>query len=189
MIATTFDMCDEVVLHRRRRPLRGGWRAAFWFLLPATFGFALFILYPALRGLYVSFTDWNLLRNDGSYIGTENYAELWNDKVFWASLRRTIRYTLINIGSQTVMAVMLAVMMDRLAKSVVVRGVLLIPWLIPNVIVGLLWVWMLDSNLGVINDMLGWVGVDPVRFFSDPGKVIPTLALVNTWKYMATPRC
>ncbi|WP_419943989.1 carbohydrate ABC transporter permease [Candidatus Poriferisodalis sp.] len=164
--------------------LHGGWRSAFWFLLPALVGFVAFYLYPALRGVYISFTDWNLIANRGSWVGTDNYDRLFNDRQVWESLKVTFRYTVINIVSQTILAVLIAVLMDRLTKSVTIRGILLLPWLIPNVIVALLWVWMLDGNLGIVNDFLGLFGMDPVRFFTDTGKVIPSLAGINTWRHM-----
>ena len=164
--------------------LHGGWRSAFWFLLPALVGFVAFYLYPALRGVYISFTDWNLIANRGSWVGTDNYDRLFSDRQVWESLKITFRYTVINIVSQTILAVLIAVLMDRLTKSVTIRGILLLPWLIPNVIVALLWVWMLDGNLGIVNDFLGLFGMDPVRFFTDTGKVIPSLAGINTWRHM-----
>ena len=174
----------------RRRPLlgssnlHGGWRSAFWFLLPALVGFVAFYLYPALRGVYISFIDWNLIANRGSWVGADNYDRLFNDRQVWESLKITFKYTVINIVSQTILAVAIAVLMDRLTKSVTIRGILLLPWLIPNVIVALLWVWMLDGNLGIVNDFLGLFGMDPVRFFTDSDKVIPSLAGINTWRHM-----
>ena len=164
--------------------LRGGWGSAIWFLLPALIGFVVFYLYPAIRGVYISFTDWNLIANQGDWVGTDNYDRLLDDSRVWDSLKVTIRYTIINITSQTILAIGIAVLMDRLTKSVVIRGIILFPWLIPNVIVAMLWVWMLDGNLGIVNEFLGWFGVDPVRFFTDTDKVIPTLAGINTWRHM-----
>jgi len=168
----------------RSRSLHGGWPTAIWFLLPAMVGFGVFFLAPAIRGLYISFTDWNLIANEGSWVGLDNYERLVDDRQVWASLRVTVWYTFINIVSQTILAIGIAVLMDRLTKSVVVRGVLLFPWLIPNVIVAMLWLWMLDANLGVVNDFLGFFGVEPVRFFTDIDKVIPTIAGINTWRHM-----
>ncbi len=168
----------------RSSNLHGGWHSAFWFLLPALIGFVAFYLYPAIRGVYISFTDWNLIANQGNWVGTDNYDRLLDDSRVWDSIKVTIRYTVINIVSQTILAIGIAVLMDRLTKSVVIRGIILFPWLIPNVIVAMLWVWMLDGNLGVVNEFLGWFGVDPIRFFTDTDKVIPTLAGINTWRHM-----
>lgn len=170
--------------HFRAKQGDAGWRVAFWFLLPALLGFLIFYFIPALRGLYISFTDWNLLSNTGSVVGVDNYTRMFDDPQFWSSLRVTAWYVLINIGSQTVLSLLIAVMMDRLTSSVTIRGALLLPWLMPNVIVALIWLWMLDSNLGVVNDFLEFFGVGPVNFFTDTGNVIPTLAAINTWKFM-----
>lgn len=168
----------------RPRELDGGWRAAWWFLLPALIGFLAFYLIPTVRGIYLSFTDWNALANDGEWIGGENYSKLIRDDQFWGSMRVTAYYVVLNIASQTVLAITIAVMMDRLTKSSSVRSILLLPWLIPNLVAGLLFVWMLDPNLGIANDILGWVGLGPYNFLTSSSGVIPTLAGLNTWKFM-----
>jgi multiple sugar transport system permease protein len=170
----------------RRRSVRGGWQetgVAGLFLLPALLGFVVFFLYPTLRGIYLSFTEYDLLTSP-RWIGTKNFVKLWHDPLFWNALRVTFEYVVINIGVQTVLALGLAVLIHRITKSTLVRGVILLPYLIANVIVALLWYWMADVNLGVLNQMLGWVGVHPVAFFGDSHWAIPTIALVNVWKFM-----
>lgn len=167
-----------------RKTIDGGWRVAWWFLLPSLIGFFAFFLFPTLRGIYLSFTDWNLLANEGEWIGTANYEKLIDDDRFRHSMWVTLKYVVINIGTQTVLAITIAIMMDRLTKSGIVRGILLLPWLMPNVVVALLFVWMLDGNLGFINTMLGWIGVGPYNFLTSSSLVIPALAGMNTWKFM-----
>lgn len=169
----------------KRKRLRGGWHetgVAGLFLLPAVLGFLVFFAYPTLRGIYLSFTSYDLL-SPPKWIGTANFTKLWHDPLFWNALKVTFEYVVINIGAQTVIAVGLAVLIHRLTKSTVIRGAILLPYLIANVIVALLWYWMADVNLGVINQMLGWIGVQPVAFFGDTNWAIPTIALVNVWKY------
>jgi multiple sugar transport system permease protein len=167
----------------KKTNLEGGWPVAFWFLLPSLIGFLVFFLYPTLRGVYLSFTDWNLLSNSGDFVGGENYSRLVEDDQFYASMGRTLVYVVLNIGSQTIFAILIAVMMDRLTKSTVIRGILLLPWLMPNVVVALLWLWMLDGSVGIVNSAIEGLGFEAVRFFQDTGKVIPTVAGINTWKF------
>ena len=133
----------------------------------------------------LSFQDFNLLANTGEYNGTDNYTRLWDDRFFWKSVRVTLRYVVINIATQTVLALLLAVIMDRLTKSVLVRGTVLLPWILPNVLVGLLWLFMLDPTVGIINEMGGWLGFDwdKQAWLADPDWVIPSLAFINTWKF------
>lgn len=168
----------------RKRELDGGWRTAWWFMLPALIGFLAFFLIPTIRGIYLSFTDWSALSNSGEWIGAENYRTLWNDDQFWDSMVVTAYYVVLNIASQTILAILIAVMMDRLTRSSLVRSLILLPWLIPNLVAGLLFLFLLDPNLGVANDILGWVGLGPYNFFTSSSGVIPTVAGLNTWKFM-----
>jgi multiple sugar transport system permease protein len=162
---------------------RGEGRVALLFLLPAGFGFVLFYAWPALQTFYLSFTDYSLLATP-NWVGAQNYADAMSDRKFWNALLVTGEYVLINISVQTVVALLIAVLMHRLTKSSVVRGALLLPYLIANVVVALVWYTMLDAQLGIVNAMLTWVGIDPVAFFGETSTAIPTIALVNVWRHM-----
>ncbi|SNT60522.1 multiple sugar transport system permease protein [Asanoa hainanensis] len=157
-------------------------RAAWWFLLPVLVGFAVFYGYPAIRGLWYSVTDYTML-NQPSFVGADNYTELAQDGQFWHSLLVTVWYVVLNIGSQTLLALGVASLMHRLTRSTVLRAALLLPWLVPNVTVGLLWMWLLDTNLGFVNNLLTSLGVGPVGFFTDAAWAMPTVAAINTWAY------
>ncbi|RKN39189.1 carbohydrate ABC transporter permease [Streptomyces hoynatensis] len=165
--------------NRRRRETR----AALVFLAPAALGFLVFFAWPTLRGLYLSLTDYDLLTAP-EFSGLDNYRTLIHDDVFWNSLWVTLEYVVINIGVQTVVALALAVLMHRLTQSTVIRGVLLLPYLISNVVVALVWYWMADFNLGLINQGMDWIGLDRIGFFGDENWAIPTIALVNVWRHM-----
>jgi multiple sugar transport system permease protein len=161
----------------------GDLRVAVLFLLPAAAGFAVFHLWPAVRTFYLSFTEYSLLAPP-RWVGLDNYRRLTDDPRFWNALLVTVEYVVINIGVQTVVALGMAVLMHRLTRSTVVRGILLLPYLIANVVVALVWYTMLDSQLGIVNSALTWVGIDPVAFFGETTTAIPTIALVNVWRHM-----
>lgn len=164
----------------RRRP-RDDRRVAPLFIAPVLIGFAVFYVYPTVRGVWFSLTDYSLL-NTPSYVGADNYKHLLHDEQFWNALRVTAYYVVINIVSQTVLALGLAALMHRLTRSAVLRATLLLPWLVPNVTVGLLWAWLLDANLGFANHLLHSMGFGGVSFYS-PTWAMPSVALVNTWAY------
>ena len=155
-------------------------RVAYVFLAPVLIGFAIFYLYPTIRGFWFSLTDYSLL-NTPNFVGGDNYTALFHDEQFWNALRVTAYYVVVNIGSQTLLALGLATLMHRLTRSTVVRATLLVPWLVPNVTVGLLWLWLLDANLGFVNHLLGALGLSSVGFFTSPELAMPTVAAVNTW--------
>jgi multiple sugar transport system permease protein len=171
-------------VQRRTARMSGETKAALLFLLPSFIGFVVFYAYPALRGFYLSFTDYNLLSQEGHWIGLQNYKGMLQDALFWNALGITFKYVVINIGIQTVLALAIAVLMHRLTQSIVVRSILVLPWLIPNVVLALLWMWMLDPNLGIVNHWLNAVGIPSQGFLGDEGQVIPTIAGINIWRNM-----
>jgi len=154
------------------------------FLIPSLVGFAVFFLYPAFNALLISFHEWNLLR-DPKFVGLENFQDLVDDRRFWRSLRVTGQYVLWNIPLQTVLALGVAVLLDRTSNWITsaVRGLMVLPWLLPPVVVGLLWLWMLDPLLGIVNVLLGAIGIDRQPFLGSPDQVIPTIAGINIWQY------
>ncbi|WP_159792050.1 carbohydrate ABC transporter permease [Puerhibacterium puerhi] len=164
-------------------PRRGDLRAALVFLLPATIGFVVFYLVPAVRGAWFSLTDYSVLAPP-RFVGLENYDRLVHDPLFWNAMGVTATYVVINIGLQTVVAIGLAVLMQRLTRSVLVRGAVLLPYFVANVVVALVWFFMLDYQMGVVNVLLQKVGVDPQAFFGDPTLALPTIALINVWRHM-----
>ncbi len=168
----------------RRRPRRSRQgRVALLFVAPALLGFVLFFLWPTLLGLYLSLTEWNVL-SPATFVGVDNYVELASDPLFWKSLAVTAEYVVLNIGLQTVLAVGVAVLMHRLTRSVLVRSIVLLPYLIPNVVVALIWFWMLDVKLGIGNQMLDWIGVGRIPFFGSEFWALPTIAGINVWRHL-----
>jgi multiple sugar transport system permease protein len=156
---------------------------AYLFLLPSLVGFSVFYAVPAIRGLTVSFTNWNMLQ-EPQFVGLQNYVRLIQDPDFWNALKVTSLYVLWNIPIQTVIAVLLAVLMDRLTHSNVLRGILVLPWLMPNVVVALLWLWLMDPILGFINVTIKGMGLQTIPFLGSPGLAIPSIALINIWRHM-----
>jgi len=166
--------------NRRRRD---DTRLALIFIAPAAVGFLVFLIWPLIRGIYLSFTSFNLL-TPAQFNGLDNYRRMLLDPVFWNALKVTVEYVIINIGVQTIVALVIAVLMQRLTRSMVVRGIILTPYLVSNVVAALVGLWILDTSLGIGNQLLKLIGIGPIGFFSDGPWVIPTIALVNVWRYV-----
>lgn len=166
---------------KRRR--RGDAKVALFFIAPAALGFLAFYLIPSLRGIWFSFTDQNLI-GAGEFVGVDNYTRMFGDPLFWNALGVTVEYVVINIGVQTVLAVAIAVLMHRLTRSAVIRGIILLPYLVANVVVALVWFWMMDYSTGIINVFLDAIGGDRMAFFGNETLAIPTIALINVWRYV-----
>ncbi|MGD1819443.1 MAG: carbohydrate ABC transporter permease [Pleomorphochaeta sp.] len=183
MNTPTLQKTTTIVSNKKRSKKQNIELAAFLFLLPSLIGFLVFYIIPAFRGVYLSLTDWDLL-GDPNFIGLQNYKDLLSDKAFWNSLLVTIKYVLWNIPFQTILALGIALVMDRVISSSVFRGMLLIPWLLPNVVVALLWLWLLDPAVGVINSTIDALGGTPLNFLTSIELALPSIAGINIWRHM-----
>ncbi|TQJ57439.1 MULTISPECIES: carbohydrate ABC transporter permease [Streptomyces] len=162
---------------------RGDGRLAAVFIAPALLGFVVFLLWPTLRGIYLSFTRFNLL-TPAEWVGFDNYVRMAHDPIFWSSLRVTVVYVVVNIGVQTVSALAIAVLLQRLTQSALLRGIVLTPYLMSNVVAGIVWLWILDTQLGVGNEIVAALGLDRIPFLADETWAIPTIALINVWRHV-----
>ncbi len=172
---------------RRKTPRPKGrlseYGIALVLVLPSLAGFIVFFAIPAIRGLYISFTDWDLLTAPRP-AGLGNYMTLVTDPEFWNALAVTTLYVLWNIPVQTVLAVALALVMNAASRSSLLRGIIILPWLMPNVVVALLWMWILDPTLGIVNAAVTGLGGRMIPFLSSTELALPAIAGINVWRYL-----
>ena len=175
------------VLHKKPHALsltrRDETLTAWGLVLPAFIGFVVFYAFPTLRAIELSFTDWNMLRAP-KFIGLENYANMLQDGKFWNGMKLSAFYVLLNIPLQTILGLFLAVAMDRLTRSLFVKSVVLLPYLLSNVLVAMIWLWMLDPSLGLVNHFITSVGMESQPFFGGADSAMLTVAVVNIWRHM-----
>lgn len=167
----------------RRKRKKDDTRLALLFILPAAIGLVAFYFWPLVRGIWLSFTSWDLL-SAAEFIGVDNYVRMFADPVFWNAIQVTLTYVVLNIGIQTIVALVLALLMQRLTQSVLLRSLILTPFLVSNVVAALLFLWILDFQLGIGNQILEWIGLDRIGFFTSESWAIFTVALVNVWRHM-----
>jgi multiple sugar transport system permease protein len=169
--------------HRQPRlaARREAWYA--WaFVAPSLIGFLIFFAVPSVRGLLMSFTNWDLLR-PAKFVGLANYVRLFGDADFLHALRVTGYYVLLNIPIQTTLALGIAVMMDKFSKSTAIRGILVLPWLLPNIVVALIWLWLLDPTMGFLNQIIMGLGFQRQPFLGSVDQAMPTIAAINIWRH------
>ncbi|GIF63624.1 sugar ABC transporter permease [Asanoa ishikariensis] len=162
---------------------RGDAKLAWVLIAPALVGFAVFAAYPTLRGIYLSFTDFAVL-SPPEWIGLDNYRQLLGDEVFWSSLGVTVYFVLLSVSLGLVVSVVTAAVLHRITSSTVIRGLIILPFLISGVVAGTVWWWMLDSQLGIVNIVIKAFGGDGIQFLTSRDWAIPSVALINVWKQM-----
>lgn len=156
---------------------------AWALVLPALIGFLAFYALPTARAIQISLTDWNLLQ-PARFVGLDNYTQMLHDGRFWNGMKLSAYYVLLNIPAQMVLGLFLAVAMDRLTRSLFVKSIVLLPYLLSNVLVALVWLWMLDPVLGLVNHAIEGAGWERQPFFGGAGQAMLTVAAVNIWRHM-----
>lgn len=150
-------------------------------LLPTMVIFGLFLFYPALNGLWISFTKWDGL-NPQEFIGLDNYIKLFSDRKFLESFLNTMLYTVFSVPCIFVAALMLALLLTRGMKgSSFFRAVFYWPTMISTIIVGLTWKFLLGEDFGVINYLLTAAGKQPVKWLTDAKMAMIVVIFVTTW--------
>ncbi|HUH08558.1 MAG TPA: sugar ABC transporter permease [Egibacteraceae bacterium] len=128
------------------------------FLVPALVFFVGYQLYPILRVLYLSFTDFRLLTQEPArWIGLQNYAELLSDPIMWRGLGRAVAFTVMFLPGAILLPLLLAILVDRVKRprlATFYRVVLLIPAVVPSTLIFVLWTWIFNFQIGPINHLL-----------------------------------
>ncbi|MED7923227.1 sugar ABC transporter permease [Nonomuraea sp. LP-02] len=164
------------------RGRRGGWHA-YLFIGPSLFGVVAFLLLPMVIVLVLSLFDWELL-SAPEFAGLDNYRRLATDGGTWHSLLVTVGYVLLSIPLQTVLALALAVLLDRRVKGLrFYRSLFVVPWMATPIVLGLVWQWIFDPRDGALNSALALVGVTGPDWLSDPSWALPAVALVSVWQH------
>ncbi len=159
----------------------------FIFISPILLGIVLWFVLPMLAAVYVSLTDWTLLKPP-NIVGVDNFVRLWQDKVVWQSLEVTLIFTVAAVPLNLVVAFATALLLNfsRSKTMYVMRVLYYLPALVPPVANAVLWSWLLNSEYGLINWALRTMGLPKVLWLQDPSIALPALILMSIWGFGAT---
>jgi multiple sugar transport system permease protein len=165
-------------MSRERRDLFVG----LGFVSPWIIGFLAFTLVPVVLSFYYSLSDYSLLQPP-AYIGLDNYRELAADPVFWKALRNTGYYAAIALPVGLLMALWVALLLNAPIRGVsIYRTIVFLPSLVPLVASAMLWLWMFNSKLGLVNTALIGLGVsNPPGWLTDTAWAMPALIIMSVW--------
>ncbi|MBN2305102.1 MAG: sugar ABC transporter permease [Anaerolineae bacterium] len=156
--------------------------AAYAFLAPFMIFFSIFFLRAVVKAVEFSFYDWRLLRPSKPYIGLDNYRELLDDEIWWLALENTIKFAAMTVVGTTAVALAAAVaVIQPIRGRGFFRVLLYMPSLLSVGAVGLVWVWLLSTQFGVINYGLSFFDIRPINWLGDPDLVLPALSLTTIW--------
>jgi len=156
----------------------------FFFLAPGVLIVLALTLFPALYGIYISLTNLNLGYVGSSFVGIENYIRFFT----WQDLALVARNTAVFVGTvvilQACIGLAVAILLNqKLIGHQFMRSITILPWVLPSVVVGLVFAQIFGgSRLGIVNYLLSLVGIHQMSWFADPALAMTILICVSTWR-------
>ena len=152
------------------------------FISPWVVGFILFEFGPLVASLGISLFKWDLIQAP-SWAGLDNYLELFaDDPLFWQSLQVTSVYSLFSVPLGLLFALLLALLLNQPLPGIAFfRTVFYLPAVVSGVAVAMLWIWVFNGEFGIVNYLLGIVGVEGPNWFFDKTWVMPAFILMSLW--------
>ena len=155
------------------------------FYVPALVLFALFVIYPFFKGVYLSFTNWNGYSRSFKMIGLKNYVNLFKDKNVHRAFANTLVYGVGSTVIQNALGVLLAVFLNKKFRGrSLVRTVIYLPVMIAPLIMGYVTYFFFNYNRGAINDVLKLYGAAPVDWLASGNRAVFILTLVNSLQFV-----
>jgi multiple sugar transport system permease protein len=155
----------------------------YLFVLPHFFFFAVFLLYPIVRGLQISLFDWKIMLKEQKYIGFANYQALLNDKIFWEVLGNTAEFMVVTVIVNVILALLVAVgLKHKFFGSDALRVLFYAPGILSVSVIGIIGIRIWDTQIGILNYFVTTLlGGPRISWLGDPGIVVSALALTTVW--------
>ncbi|MBU5440692.1 carbohydrate ABC transporter permease [Paenibacillus sp. MSJ-34] len=156
----------------------------YWFIAPAVVTLLLLVTYPLLYGAYISFFDTNLTTK-WDFVGLKYYKEIFSNTEFIGKILLTLHYTFWVVAGHFVVGMGLALILNmKLKGQTVFRVILILPWLFPEVVVGLLWKWLFNPLYGLFNAVLMGTGMidEPISWLGNEQIAVIAVIIVSIWK-------
>jgi len=153
---------------------------------PAVIIIVLVVFVPVINAFSMSLQSYDLRRpNDIAFIGMENYKQILSDELFWGALGRTFFWVVFGVGLQFLFGFLLALILNHDFRGRgMIRSLSMVPWVTPGVLIGLMWRWIFDGNLGVLNDILIKLNLidDKIAFLAHPSTALPSVIIAIVWQ-------
>jgi multiple sugar transport system permease protein len=177
------QISDSTAVIGRRRFSKRRARAGRMFVAPNLTAVAVFMLFPLGFSLYMSAQKWDLFR-PAKFVGLANYHRLFaDDPLFVIALRNTVVYTVGTVVPTVLISLAVAGVLNRKVKGIsIFRTIIFLPLAVSSVVMAVVWQFVFNTNNGLLNIMLGWIGIGPVPWLNDPKWAMLSLCTVSVWR-------
>jgi multiple sugar transport system permease protein len=177
------QISDSTAVIRRRRFSKRRARAGRMFVAPNLVAVAVFMVFPLGFSLYMSFQNWDIFR-PAKFVGLANYHSLFaGDPLFIIALRNSVVYTVGTVVPTILISLAVAGVLNRKVRGVsVFRTIIFLPLAVSSVVMAVVWQFVFNTNNGLLNIMLGWIGIGPVPWLNHPKWAMLSLCMVSVWR-------
>lgn len=166
---------------------RGEMIAGYLFLLPNLIGFLVFALIPIVAALTLTFTSWDLVTAP-KFVGLDNYGQMLHDQLFWQTASNSLYYTVGAVPIAVFIAFWLALLLNRKMRGVVFfRTVFFLPYVTLTVAIAIVWQWLYNPDIGLINYILGLFGIDGPQWLQSTTWAMPAVIVMSDWQGIGYP--
>lgn len=159
------------------------WRFSYLLILPGLLVILTMLGIPLVYAIVQSLYRVDLLRPGTPFVGLQNYVNVFNSPQFWSSLRLTFIFVAGTMTMSFVLGMATSLLLNREVRGfAVLRALVILPFIVSEVTVGITWRWLFAPDLGVINAMLAVASIEPVRWLSDPNWAMFSVILAETWR-------
>ena len=161
------------------------WKVGQLFVLPMVLIMVLLIFWPFVNAIFISTTSFNFLTGETNSVGLRNYERLWTNSDFLQSMQNTVVFTFWSLLLKFVVGMGVALILNsRLPFRSLLSGIMLLPWIVPEIVTALAWKSIYDPMFGGLNPILQGMGVidRPLGWLSDPNMAMWSIISVNVWK-------
>lgn len=162
-------------MHSKSKPLWG-----YFFIAPQLIGLLAFSLGPLIFMFVLSLYSWDGFGNK-SFVGFQNFVSTFQSSDFWTALTNTIYYTVLTVPAGIILAIIVAVVLNRVRLRNAYRVFFFMPNITSSVAVGVIWVWLLNGKFGVINQLLLKLGIHAPDWLVNFNTVMPAISVVSIW--------
>jgi multiple sugar transport system permease protein len=157
-------------------------RAAYFFLSPWLIGLLAFWVVPIVGSMLLSMSRWRII-TPPQWVGLENYRDMVADRTFWLSIRVTLKYMVLSVPLYLVCGLLLSLLLNLKIRGInLFRTILFLPSVLSGVAVAVLWVALLNPDVGAVNEILRSLGMErPPRWLDSPTWAVPSVVLVGLW--------
>lgn len=156
-------------------------REGYLFISPWLAGFVVFYAGPMVASFVLGFTSWNLL-NPARWVGLDNFRQLIHDPLFWRALQVTAVYAVVAVPLDLLAALLLAALLNQKVRGIgAYRTIFYLPTILPGVVTAVVWRWVFNPEIGIINNILALLRLPGPLWLASPSWALPAMIIMSLW--------